>query len=742
MMQRERAGLGDCRKVVPVYPEPKAGIDEISVGDLLEWAVWSQQRLFDVQPSDKAKNEDWESARPVLTLPPLQRNSVWRPPQVLAFWDSLLSELPIGLLSLIIENGEREIVNPGPKRAGDNHARTYSGPGFALLDGQQRLRALTLCRDDPFGEQRCLWVSFTENAYELRLTSRAQPFGYDKNGAKLLTKERSDAREAFEKKNPGMRWNCPRKDKEIYDRDLYDIEDQNGNKIRPLPWKCEPNDTIRLSHIFNDPSSGQTQVESLDEKFLPQLQNVRSALQSALQAHLPLQKLEGRKKDLLIKLFTRIGAGGTVLTESEQRYSAYKLYKPAFRGPIEDVRSEVNATLPSARIVETALKIAQMEAQLGPYIPDVKSFCDALGGKLPERDMAKRQNAMKGLDDLLSAEIEGDGGSRLHVAFGTAKALLGHDANDPTYWLPDVLIADLSPGIWDVVVYWAVKRPEHHFAAATWTRSKQEAVRFALFWHLCMESTDPAIRDSFELLSHWNGGHFPGRELYSVLTSKGRASAMLHPEQAKHFLAKGVGQPEWLTHKDRFADEVFAAKWWYGAKGMLPWLQREYVKREFGGYVPLSDHEDDLPYDRDHVCARSHWRYDGREAKPRFTDDAKSYEAAMRNARDVVGEAIGNYRLISSRHNRGDGDASITDKMPFLQGEDEKKARDFGFSLDGEEVNYWLATSKQKDDPWTTERLKAFQSAAALRTDRLYREFFTSLHFEQWVPDPSSGFHD
>lgn len=70
---------------------PESNVTSLKALDLLAWACRSQKILSGTLDTD----ED------VLALPPIQRSAVWRPRQVLAFWDSLLSNLPVGMFYLI-----------------------------------------------------------------------------------------------------------------------------------------------------------------------------------------------------------------------------------------------------------------------------------------------------------------------------------------------------------------------------------------------------------------------------------------------------------------------------------------------------------------------------------------------------------------------------------------------------------------------------------------------------------------
>ncbi len=201
--------------VSPTF-SPKSNVTSLKALDFLAWACRSQKILSGKLDTD----ED------VLALPPIQRSAVWRPRQVLAFWDSLLSNLPVGMFYLIEENGRRKIV-VGQETLNTDHR------GYDLLDGQQRLRALALGADDPFGDRRCLWVKFGKDGYELRLTSKTQPFGYDKDGNKLSISDRQKARAEIEPEPRTLRFLDLTQTRTVYDADLYEKVVTNGSTTLP-----------------------------------------------------------------------------------------------------------------------------------------------------------------------------------------------------------------------------------------------------------------------------------------------------------------------------------------------------------------------------------------------------------------------------------------------------------------------------------------------------------------------------
>ena len=86
--------------------------------------------------------------------------------------------------------------------------------------------------------------------------------------------------------------------------------------------------------------------------------------------------------------------------------------------------------------------------------------------------------------------------------------------------------------------------------------------------------------------------------------------------------------------RDRFGEggdrNDIGAHWWWNGRKLLPWLQRDYLRRAFPGYAPLTSHQYDLPYDVDHICPYKDWG-DWWSVRDRFETDDRNPEA--KNAR-------------------------------------------------------------------------------------------------------------
>jgi hypothetical protein len=232
---------------------PKFSDEQSIIGwkvlDFVDW-VNASKRVLSGQ-TDPGK-------MPIIALPPVQRSAVWRPKQVLALWDSLMRGLPIGIFYLVSQRaGCRDVVLPGT-----NKTLKINAAGFDLLDGQQRVRALMVGVLGHADEKRCLWVDLgAETAGQspcLRLTSKAQPFGYDaKTGDKLRLDQRRKAREQIEPdpinrplQHPDGKGGLRR----AYDLELFDDEvTQDGKRLQPqppLPYGTSDGQVFKLHNLL------------------------------------------------------------------------------------------------------------------------------------------------------------------------------------------------------------------------------------------------------------------------------------------------------------------------------------------------------------------------------------------------------------------------------------------------------------------------------------------------------------
>ncbi|WHZ25101.1 MAG: hypothetical protein OJF47_004213 [Nitrospira sp.] len=343
------------------------------------------------------------------------------------------------------------------------------------------------------------------------------------------------------------------------------------------------------------------------------------------------------------------------------------------------------------------------------------------------------------------SEPEMDQRRTLLGSFQTIKSLLSYNDAAGNFWIPDVLLASLPPELWQVLTFWAVT----HLAPKNLGQTREEVVRFALFWHLCVFNNEKAARWAFAAIEGSKGGSdFPGEALYRRFTgNEGEycAHKLISPKDFSEKVCKEESS-SWRSYADRFVvggiRNHLLSDWWNGGRKMLPWLQRTYIQRAFPQYEPLSEHEDDLPYDLDHLCPSKDWGDNWRNLQKRLVGLDQNQTDTVYRCKEVVGGGIGNLRVLDASKNRGKQDRDVADEMSFIlrddqppQAADAEEMANFAFAPEHRGVWKKIAYpgSKVPDRKWDEDRLKAFQEAVERRSAWLYERFYQDLGYEQWM---------
>ncbi len=759
-------GVSEPSASWPTFSDQQT-IAGIKLLNLVDWVSASDRVLGgDIGPKDM----------PLIAMPPVQRTAVWRPKQVLDLWDSLMRGLPIGAFYLL--DGAPELVRLREAENADKRSQLHSVDrlNFALLDGQQRMRAILAGAYGPTEGKLCLWVDLgaagAQQAPCLRVTSKAQPFGYDgESGNKLRMDQRRSARRLIEpcpKEHPLM---CG--DRRAYDVDLFDEEVKlDGNTIEkpPRPYvavndKAFTGKTFKLHDLLNAwrrRSSDTEGVASL-RGALPAFAQSDTEIGSALLAlHEAFRRVEEAQVALLrvdpknlheqtktlLDLFARIGAGGTPLSFEERLFSIYKYYVPEIRDAVDAIYTGAGRVLPPTKIVAAALRIAHASDDDKPQytVPSAGDFAKQIG----ETPASKFHQSLSELIPITKAVPRSSVGP-LSDAFLTVKRLLSRDSSrKDAFWLPDVVLVALPAELWQVLVYWAVLREKGPGLGTDVDACREDLVRFALFWRFFVWNDEKAARWAFRYLRDaQDTTHFPGLALYrSFIGTEGGdrcAYALVDSSEFTQRLSK-EHSASWRTDRERFGEgkerNEVGAHWWWSGRKVLPWLQRDYIMEAFPGYMPLSDHEDDLPYDVDHICpwedCGNWWSVGSRIGALKGVD---GLEQRMRDGRDAVGNGIGNLRLVDVPANRGDQDADISCKMPFAikdNASEHDKVDMARFAISPKDWALWKEVSRVgivAKRQWDMGRLAALQQVVEKRAAWLYCCFYDDLRYvnEAWV---------
>lgn len=679
-----------------------------------------------------------------LLLPPIQRGFVWKPVQIAQLWDSLLRGMPIG--SLMVSQLAKDELATGVGSKG-RVVQIVENQAVGLLDGQQRTLAMLLGwknqESDTWENDHCVWIDLEEKGgngspFELRISTRTQPFGYQRHQhGKLSRHDRRNAREAYDKLY------IEHKDKRDYELFRY-------GKVQP--WKngkstalCFP--VRELWEVFRrDENSGITQyIESttndnivLNETIKSNLIELQIAFNRLNNIEVPLilipKHISQPQKDSILAqadapapltiLFERIGRNGASLSSEDLLFSMIKQQWPEAHDLVEGIHrdSKVGNLMSATDYVMTAYRLAA--AELG----------------LADSPRPRTQDFHRHLGSLI-----GDGAplrcylryGKLTSAFNSLYEVLEYRGGEDI-GLPTLMMPHLSRGLIHVLLRWFMLNDPD---ASTMARNRSSIIAFALFWYLCIWNEDKASKKSFERM---NAGDFPGTELYRELSEvlpggeTGLALPLVSPERLQEIL---------LVHSSallRASEEIFArdstAKfvssvqerdlykrfcWW--RRPVLLWLQREYIQKTFAhDFFGITD-EDSVPYDYDHLCPQNHWGTDWRNISRNSTSLSNDLMNNFYRGRGDVGNCIGNLHVLDSSLNRSFGDDPLELKLNQSAG---WSANDSLLYLVPGHEELWKIASPMVNGEnarweWNEDRLRAFQDATCNRALKLYFRYYS-----------------
>lgn len=686
-----------------------------------------------------------------LLLPPIQRGFVWKPWQIVELWDSLFRGMPIGSLmvnrlaggqhALTLGNGRDEIV--------------IASPSMGLLDGQQRTLAMLLSWPGIDSPSHCLWIDLEAEGhkgspFEIRLTTKAQPFGFERNAhAKFSKYERKIAREHYDKSN--AKETCIADPSKIPDYELWSLVETTGQE-KPHPWK--PGKTgvfVQVSYawrVFRD-AKGEIEeflkgLSSIDAEAA--LRNLFVAFQRMenLQVplilvpehiNLPTPMSEGKEldgTDTLVLLFERIGRNGASLSTQDLLFSMIKRRWPQAQKLINDSQAqlEVRAFMGPADYVMTAFRLAAaFDGKKDNARPDPNNF----HRYLPELLVIGANGEPTG---LLSEFIQTEGS--LVKSFKALYKVLryGPELRPEDKGLPILFLPHLPRGLVQVLLYW-ILATEAHMDQESMERNRTKLISFSLYWYLHVLNDDKASMAAFAVIqSSQVSTDFPGEAIYKKLIEApedgvGMAYPLMSSEELQNLLISEPGAI-FLSYDSVFNEkgkdqnsykqrELYKQFCWH-KKPMLLWLQRSYITENFDDDAiarldGLVD-EDTVPYDFDHLCPQSHWGADWRHLTKLPNEDSDAMRS-FRACRTSVGNCIGNLHLLESSKNRSFGDDPLARKlkkmtMHMLPDETDQVQKWFLASPDVKQTEWFV---------WDEKRLENFQNAVYTRASWLYAQY-------------------
>ena len=704
-----------------------------------------------------------ENPEVFIALPPIQRGFVWKPAQIVNLWDSLFRGMPVGSLMLSeLKKGKpyTAIINPENRQI-DN---TEHEKGYLLLDGQQRTLAMLLgwpgieCEE----RDRCIWIDLGKEGkkgspFVIRLTTKSQPFGFEPSdpSRKLAISDRRKAREEFDESHP--------ESEEKFDHQL------NLNETRP--WRATdyvlalPDLLAKWRNCkgqWSDSILCQLKVKPEDSEILQRrvelLGQAIGRIESMWIALILVPNFEeatevaAPEDDSLVVLFERIADGGSRLTPDEHLFSLIKHRLPITHDIVNKMHghTEISQLLKATDIVMTGVRIANImitgKDKADPNANDFHSYL-------------KNQKLTAEFERL----IRGDN-APLYQAFVILNRLLEYRGNDNS-GIPSLAMPLLGRQLVQVLLYWLIKTFQESMDNEKIQQTRDEILRFTLFWILCVNDANKASQVAFDFIAGNSPEVFPGQDIYKKLTEKNEqkaslALALVTPEDMFKAVYKDQS-PILRTYNERFvlennksAGDLFA-RWWTSRKHLLLWLQRKHLAIIFSGYNPLAGYDDETPYDYDHICPRSHLLY--HEYKS-FNHDVK--QALSEGwVRDLLINSIGNFRVWDSSLNRHDQTDSPKKKLklqekyedlwqPTVQGRSRYSPKSAGELWDAsmisqDDMQLWKdASLDENSNHWDDARIMAFQSAVESRTLKLYRHFYDDLKFGSWIKPKDTNAED
>lgn len=706
--------------------------------------------------------------RKKLLLPIIQRGFVWKPWQIADLWDSLLRGMPVGSLMLsTLSKGQMATgLNPNDRKAAQAEASS-----FALVDGQQRTLAMLLgWREKASQDDPCVWVDLGEKEqaefpFELRISTRTQPFGFQRHKHGRLTRhDRREARKAYNGEYGS-------------DKDLPDYKLFNNKEVRP--WKssdlCFPIKDVWAAYRENDAHGIEQFIERhtaqaniSNEPLQGNIKRLSEAFARLGKIEVPLilipehisQPPENSAKETsntpapLTLLFERIGRNGASLSQEDLLFSMIKQQWPEAHDLVQDIhKGKVGYLMSATDYVMTAYRLAAAE-----------------NGKIADTPRPNPNDFHRHLGDLIADDADKTKAGSLRKYLGEESALT--TAFDTLYntliyktegdiGLPEMMLPHLSKGLIQALLRWFMLNTDSNVIS----ENRERIIAFVLFWYLCIwKNEDKASKEAFKIVGESHDGGFPATKLYKELTkpdgeSTGLALPLIPIDRLNEIL---IFEP---SAKLRGNDEIFAKNeneefvatlqerdlykrfcWW--RKPVLLWLQRAYVYRRFcntedkDGFKGLTD-EDAVPYDYDHLCPQNHWGADWRSIEinipPELND--KDIRNNFQKNRADVGNSIGNLHVLESSLNRSFGD----DPLELKLASNGWTAADSLLFVDGEHEGLWLKASPDEASPntdakeyqsWNENRLCAFQEAVCRRTLSLYGFYFKAVSSGIQIPEP------
>lgn len=663
--------------------------------------------------------------KPRLWLPPIQRSMVWTNAQIINYWDSLLRGYPPGLMMVHRVGGSAgEAGKVGGDKEGNIHK--VAPNDLQLFDGQQRMATILLgLGEGQLSKTHKLWVDVgqgpkqhADTRFQLRISTVGQPFGYarDYPNNKFRLEDR---RKAWEKA----------KDKATAAQLFDDLQRAN-----PLIEGACP---VLLQKVWGDfvaggksgviaaliqlPGAHETHIEKFADAFA-------KTLSTPVILQLVGQEVVSNEASY-VRFFSRLGQGGTRLSDDELTYSMIKARYPEIREKMHDIMQdrEAGKLASEVELVLASLRVAKL----------FKPWADASHWQKvvrPNPNLVSKleKQTEEEFKRLLGLESEDFGLGQLLKEL--RKALQISDCNEKGF--PTMLLARLPHQLLDVLILFAASRPQDDLWPGVGDR-RNELIAFSLYWLLFVAKPDKAAdmvyeefletttrnlgRDFFrEIIQKFEHAglsySIPTREEYELIKDEAQrppASGLLLRPWADRFTGAAAmlkkrksddGDLD-IERKPGEALRVISTNRHLGSRALM-WLQRDYLRKRYPNFDPTSGRDEDLPVDLDHLIPQKRFRFHWMSWKSHI--DEKVTASNYWNHRDTIGHSLGNFRWLDARENRKRHDNEI-------EKEDIEKGAEKCHLI--RNVDPWNELIRgQSEKPWSPEDVMQLQSLIDQRT--------------------------
>lgn len=650
-------------------------------------------------------------------MPRIQRDFIWNPKQIALLWDSLLRGMPFGSLLVLKINNSTEVKDERNKKL------KKVDSGWQLLDGQQRSRSIKGGFEfDPAQSPFKVWIgcnksNCSELKFDIKVTTRAHPFGFNKDFQKLdLNSRRAAFKEHGEDKDLSLVTASP------YVHATNDIYIPLNKLLDDVYGKDETEVMAKLKLSFN-----LTEDNSLIKELALGLSNLK---ETHVVAQVVDRKFLGQSVDVkedenldIEVLFKRIGSGGTNLSNLDYAYSiikqelpeAYKFIEGTLQNkPLQRIFSPLDLISITLR---SSCALACREKNNSAITRDDISYSKVNISKILTNDENKQL-----IVELLNDET-------LTRALNDVFELLLFDKENNPQGLPLALLNQLHISTWQILVFWRLGKDGEVQAT--------ELIKFVMYGQLFkVQSKDLNMlsKKCMEVIKDNDSCEFPATALMSEYLTLNDSMIFTKLPSYISFENK-IRNPEVMRLNDNkirgnslrcgnfeeVENRVFHHFW--NKKELLLWLQRNYVtnlsKNENSKIAPEM-----TPYDYDHIVPQNYWSNLG-SSKGRTFDQYLDTKMDWRPNRQL-GNSIGNYQLLGFSDNRGKNDIDYPSFYEDLKNNkmidnvDSYLADDLLLSKSSQKL--FLKTLKKADD-WESEAVANFQAAVELRTCDLYKQF-------------------